>query len=244
MHLGVYRYTFTVALSIVTAIAARSQEVNEIPYLLDTGAQKTEIQIRNNTLSIRYSVPELGIRPVNDKNGKFYRVSIPGHLPTTDPGKPEMPVLSRMIVIPEGSSWKIRISNVKSTVLKPSRKNIDGILYPAQESESKNPQQKERIFSFDSDVYASKALIKGDTVKIVPVGSVRGKNLGNLIISPVRYNPEKNTIDVIHSMDIEVVFDKDLYLSDSKSTSSESAVFACLLEKGTLNYTPDDLITV
>ena len=106
-------------------------------------------------------------------HGSFYRISIPGHISSTVPGKPELPVFSRLISIPEGSEFKIKISEVRSSRINPSGKKIEGILFPAQESETKNIQQKKPAFQIDKTAYASRGFIPSDTVRIESLGTVQ-----------------------------------------------------------------------
>ncbi len=169
-------------------------------------------------------------------------MSIPGHSSSAEPGKPEIPVLSRLITIPEGSSYKIRISDVVSSKIVPSRNELKGILFPSQYGESKQDQTRRPEFTIDKKLYATRGLIKSDTVRIEYTGKVRGTQLSNLIISPVRYNPGSNNLEVITSMKIEVLFYNAISAA-SKSISSESLLFNESLGKGVLNYSPDDVIT-
>jgi hypothetical protein len=66
------------------------------------------------------------ILKVTNSTGSYYRISIPGHIRSVVPGKPELPVFSRLISIPEGSGFKIKISDVKSVRINPSGKKIEG----------------------------------------------------------------------------------------------------------------------
>ncbi len=62
------------------------------------------------------------------------------------------------------------------------------------------------------------------------------------MISPVSYNPGSNYLEVITSMKIEIIFSADIR-SFSKSSPSESALFNETIDKGVLNFYPEDLIT-
>ena len=104
---------------------------------------KSEIIQGNQSFTIDYAISELNLQSVSNDNGTFYRVAIPGHVSSTTPGKPELPVLSRLITIPEGFEYKVRISEIKSSTIHPSRKKIKGLLYPAQEGETKNSSAKQ-----------------------------------------------------------------------------------------------------
>jgi hypothetical protein len=203
---------------------------------------KPGIASSENSLVINYAIPELDAESFADENGNWFRIGIPGHIPSSTVGKPEMPVLSRLIIIPTGYSWKIKISDIKTERIKPSSRRIRGNLFPVQEGETKVQQQGKPAFAIDRDLYSSRRYIESDTVKIEPVGTARGKKLATLSVSPVRYNPRSNVIDVITSMKIEVIFIGS-GADGQKSLIPESLLLGDNLEKGTLNYEPEDLIT-
>ena len=230
------------ALVFITGFATISngQTGKSIRVRFDGNLQKNSVIAEDHSLTINYILPELDLTSLLNDNGSFYRLTIPGHTYTSTPGKPELPVLSRLITIPQNGTYKIKISKVRSEKINPSRKNIDGILFPAQESETKEPQTKKPAFAFDKSSYSARDFLRSDTVRIDPVGTLRGNKLANLIISPVCYNPHSNVLEVITAMKIEIIF------TGSKSTKTlfpESALFRESLDKGTLSYYETDLIT-
>lgn len=196
----------------------------------------------DHSIVINYTIPELSLESIVNNNGSFYRIKVPGHSLTPEPGKPELPVLTRLIDIPEGSRFRIHISEVKSTKLHPSQNNIKGILFPSQPGEIKRIDQQKPDFVMDKDVYSMKGLIKKDTVAIETIGKIRGRKISMLEISPVSYNPRSNLLEVITSMKIEIEFSNGK-ISFSKSGYPESALFNETLDKGVINYYPSDLIT-
>ncbi len=232
---------FITVLSLFTGFV-RGQEVKSYKYQMKGDLPAKSVVTEGGSLVINYSIEELNLEAVEIDNGLFYRVWIPGHTPTYSSGKPELPVLSRLIKIPDGADYKIRISDVKTTRLHPSSKKIKGILYPAQESESKSTVQRKKEFRIDRELYASKKTIPADTISIEPVGSLRENKLYNISISPVRYNPRTNSLEVITAMKIEI---SNISPAGSKSDSKaeESALFTESLEKSLLNYDPGDVIT-
>ncbi|MBG0858603.1 MAG: hypothetical protein IQL11_03800, partial [Bacteroidales bacterium] len=126
--------------------------------------------------------------------------------------------------------------------IRPGWDRIEGILFPSQEGETKEPQKTKPGFVLDKAVYSSRTLISSDTVRIEPVGKIRGKSLANLLIKPVRYNPHSNNLEVITSMRIEIVFSKSSG-AVSKAFQTESRLFTEFLQKGILDFNPDDVIT-
>ena len=194
MHLGKDKHATLVAVFLVLVASASGQTGKNFRFLLDGNMAKSDVLTENHSIIINYSISELNVESLTNTSGSFYRVSIPGHIQSSDPGRPELPVFSRLISIPGGSGFRIKISEIKSTKIKPSGKKIVGVLYPAQESETKNEQQTKTGFKFDKNVYAVKGIIPSDTVKIESLGTVRGNKLANLYISPVKYNPFSNTL--------------------------------------------------
>jgi hypothetical protein len=241
MCLGKNKQTVLVTVLLGLTGLINGQTVNSFKYHLDSKLSATGIVTEGQSLIINYSITELNLETVENDYGTFYRVSIPGHTPTYSPGKPELAVLSRLIYIPEGADFKIRISDVKSTRLHPGSKKVKGILYPAQESDSKSVTQRKKDFKIDRALYDSDKTIPSDTVKIEPVGRVRGNRLSNLIITPVRYNPKTNSLEVITSMKIEI---SNISPSGGKSeyTAAESPLFIESLDKSVINYSKGEVI--
>lgn len=204
--------------------------------------QETNISPGQQSIIINYSLPELSVTSLSGENGVFYRVSVPGHVLTTDPGKPELPVFQKLVSMPEGSRADIRISNVISTRVTPSKQEIKGILMPSQHGESKKTEKDKPEFVLDKKVYAIAGPIKSDTVKIEYLGKIREREISSIIISPVRYNPGANHLEVITSMRIEITF-PGAPAAIPKSLNYESVPFNQTLEKGILNYYPEDMIT-
>jgi len=241
MHLGKNKQATLIAVFLVFTASASGQTGTKYNFHLDGNLRKNEIQIDNQNVIINYSISDINIESLTNTEGSFYKITIPGHIPSSAPGQPELPVFSRLISIPEGSGFRIKISDVISTRINPSGKKIKGLLIPAQESETKEIQQTARHFSFDKATYAKRGIIPSDTVRIESLGVVRKNKLANLYISPVRYNPHSNIIEVITSMKIEITFSNSVSLSQ-KSLSGKSQLFNESLDKGVLNFNPGEVI--
>ncbi len=240
-RLGKNKQAIFLAVFLLFSASAGGQAGRSFKYQLDGDLKKSDVITENQSLILNYSISELNVESIINENGSFYRVSIPGHLPSATPGKPELPVLSRLISIPEGSEYKVKISKVRSSRINPSGKKIEGILFPVQESEIKEVQRKKPEFLFDKTVYAVRGIISSDTVKIESLGTVRNKKLANLFVYPVRYNPHSNVLEVITSMKIEITFSYTENI-ESKALFPESTLFNESLDKGVLNYNPEDVI--
>ena len=242
MYLGKSKLTKILSWFLLISISASAQTGKSIKYQFNGDLRETNVITGDYSFIINYRLSELTIDNLINEYGKFYRVAVPGHSLTSEPGKPELPVLSRLISIPEGSTYKIRISEVKSSRINPSINALEGILFPSQYGETKQKDTQKQKFVIDRELYSRRDIVKTDTVKIESIGKIRGRNLSNLVISPVMYNPGSNFLEVITSMKIEITFSDDIR-NYSKSSASESALFNETFDKGVLNFNPGDLIT-
>ncbi len=242
MLLGKIKQAVLHAVLLLFTISALGQVGLKYKYQLDGNLLKNDIISGNQSIIVNYSISELDIEKITKDQGDFYRISIPGHIPPSTPGKPELPVLSRLIEINSGCSYKITISDIKSSRINPALQNFNGLLYPVQEGETKNNFQVKPPFSFDKEVYSSQGFIPSDTVSIEPVGTVRNRRLANLYISPVHYNPKSNLLEVITSMKVEITYSYT-GIPVSRSLPQESYVFDKIVDKSLLDYNPDDVIT-
>jgi hypothetical protein len=241
MRLGKDKQAIILAVSLVFSASASGQTGKNYTFHLDGNLPKTDVVVGDQSVTINYSISDVNIENITNSTGSYYRIYIPDHIHSVVPGKPELPVFSRLISIPEESGYKIKISEVKSVRLNPSGKKIEGILMPAQESETKEFQQTKPEFKIDKAAYATHGFIESDTVSIEPLGILRNTKLSNLYISPVRYDPHSNILDVITSMKIEIIFTGSVNLTP-KSLSSQSALFGQSLDKGVLNFNPGQVI--
>lgn len=241
MSLGKDKQAFLLLVFLLSSALVSGQAGLRYRYLFDANPVKSEILQGNQSLTINYSISELGVENFSTAFGDFYRVSIPGHVSSTDPGKPELPVLVRLIEVADGMDYKVTISDIHSTRLNPSHRKIKGILYPAQEGETKADKQNKTEFLIDKNSYSTRGIIASDTVRIERLGTVRKRKLANLYITPVHYNPKANVLEVITSMRVDIIF-------GSKGTAklpagrNESELFAKSLDKSQIDYNPGAVI--
>jgi hypothetical protein len=241
IYLGSIRQAKILAGFLLITFSVSGQTGKSFKYHFDGDLRQRNVITSDNSIIINYSLSELAIDTLVNGSGSFYRLAIPGHTVTADPGKPELPVLNRLISVPEGATYRITVSEVKSSKIRPSKNKIKGVVFPSQPGETKQDQKQRPPFVIDRKSYARHDFINPDTVRIEPIGKIRGKEFSNLIISPVRYNPGSNFLEIITSMKIEITFSGNIRAA-SKS-QQESPLFNETFGKGTLNYFPGDLIT-
>ena len=206
MSLGKDKHGILFSVFLLMSASALSQDAVTCNYVFDGFPAKFAATEGSQSMIIDYAPGELDILSMVNDNGTYYRLSIPGHIPSTDAGRPEVPVFCRMITLPDAFEYKIRITDIRKEKIIPSRKKIKGLLYPAQEGATKNLLQAGKQLFIDKSIYSTKGIIASDTVTIERIGTSRGQKLAGLYIYPVRYNPVDNYIEVITSMKIEIIY--------------------------------------
>lgn len=231
---GQFRDVVAIILLFVYLVPVKGQERDSAESHVSPGIQIEHVVEADGSITIDYSMPEISFRKISVDEGEFYRLSVPGHAFTPEPGKPELPVYSRLISIPEGSDYTIRISDVRMKRLKASSHKMKGLLYPAQESEVKQETQDRFSLKIDRELYRAKGIIRSDTVTIEKLGKARNMGLATVNIKPARYNPRANTIEVITSMKVRISFGKG-----PGPLPSMTPAFASSLSASVMNYGND-----
>ncbi|MEA1886728.1 MAG: C25 family cysteine peptidase, partial [Bacteroidota bacterium] len=199
------------------------------------------ISENNEGLILSYHAGTCEFEKLKPDGGSFVRLRLPGHSFTSDPGKPQLPVLTSLLDYDKVKNAQIIISDVVTT-----RKSLEGMgdysrIYPSQPSQAKSIVAQDVPFVMDRSVYSAGHAYITDTVTIKKIGIMRGKSIANLEINPVIYHPAEKYVDIISSMNIKIEYSAD-YRKTSESKDSYNYYFDNLLSKGLINYDTDDVI--
>lgn len=163
-------------------------------------------------LSFSQEFNYLSLDKINTEKGLFFKLFMGDDFGKTQKiGLPELPVYYRLIEIPYGADAEIEYSNVVKEKYSLSKYG-DLKLIPVQKSLSKS--ETEQPFIINEKVYSTDKYIGNDLVIIEQLGYMGAVRLARLAISPIKYNPVTNTIEVIKSFDVNVKFTN----ADIKST--------------------------
>lgn len=159
-----------------------------------------------NSIRIKYSLPELALRQSELRPGEFFSATAPGHHQLNDPGQPELPVITRLIDVPEFSSYKVQYSSVRTRTIRPGWRGVTGQLFPSQPSLPKSQERERQRFVIDEETYKARRFSRTDTLLIERAGLFRDRHLAAVTIIPGRYNPGRNLLEVITSAEIDITF--------------------------------------
>jgi len=175
------------------------------------------------------------------EEGSFVRLKLPEHSFSSEPGKPQLPALTRLLDYNKARNARIIISDVVCTRRSLEEMGEFNRIYPSQPGETKNRDPQENRFVMDKSIYNAGHAYFTDTVVIEKIGIMRGNSIGVLRINPVVYHPAKKYVDIITSMNIYIEYSSDNPVQ-LKSEYSQDLYFNDLLSKGLINYDTDNVI--
>lgn len=177
-----------------------------------TNNPKLLIKESMENLAFSQEFNSLSLDKVNTEKGLFFRLFMGDDFGKTQKfGLPELPVYYQLIELPYGSDAKIEYSNIVTETYS-LNKYGDLKLIPVQKSLSKS--ETEQPFVINEKAYSTDKYIGNGLVSIEKLGYMGAVCLARLAISPVKYNPVTNTIEVVRSFDVNITFAN----ADIKST--------------------------
>jgi hypothetical protein len=179
------------------------------------------------------------ISEVNIKDRSYVRIIIPEYYPDNNTGFPELPVMTKLVEIPEGAEIEVNIIRSDKQIINIPDYAMDYPVYPNQESVRKDIDPLGVKFHENKKVYQDKEFYSTELVKIQILGKMREVQIAQLIISPFSYDIESNTLHIDNNIEVEVKFKNADFVSTSRSKADKySPVFESLYEK-IWNYRPD-----
>ena len=160
----------------------------------------------SNGLILSETISTFELVEKDTKEGLFSQLISDGMSKTFDEGKPDLPVINRLIEIPFNSVAKIKVLSFDEEIIELKNYGLSELIIPAQPSHEKSKDIKDVPFIKDQIVYSKNEFFKKDIVKFEDKGYLRDKHLGYLEISPFAYNPVTNTLKVLNNIEIEVLF--------------------------------------
>ena len=140
------------------------------------------------------------------KEGVFSEIRTEHLMKTYRKGHPNLPVVSKLIEIPVGADYKVKVISYDVEEISLTSRGIENKLMPAQPSQSKCDEGKDERFYFSEKLYKTDKFIGDQLVKVEDRGLMRDVRYGRLQISPLRYNPVQNKLKVYSNIKFEVKF--------------------------------------
>jgi hypothetical protein len=175
-----------------------------ISFQMISSGQSIKLEITKSTsqlLNLNVKIPETKVSEEIQKGGKTYtQLNITGKSMWSDIGKPDVPVISEWILLPNDSLPEIEIIPGAPKILR------DITLVPVQEPLVDCECKQEPEFVIDNVIYSTDADYPGTFTEIEPVKNKRGYKLTVLCIYPYQYNPVKKTLKVYPDLKVNLSF--------------------------------------
>ncbi|MHB8944275.1 MAG: C25 family cysteine peptidase [Bellilinea sp.] len=166
-----------------------------------------------------------------DGDNKRLRFGLPGsEINSNQDGYPDVPVITRLIAIPEGST------PVLGSISALARGQFLADLYPSQPSamdvDTDPPGDPDPNvwadppYYLDPAAYALDAKFPTEPAGIYPVGKMRDLNLALLVVAGGQYNPKTRQLTIFKQVDVEVLFQggNGAFLPDYSNNPFEPAL--------------------
>jgi len=144
-------------------------------------------------------------KTLETNKGVFSQLYASGYSKSNRIGDPELPVLSKLIEIPAGALPEVKVISYTVKEYKLSDYGITDKIFPSQPPIAKSVTIPVEL-KYNAATYQKNEFLGDDLARVEIHGYLRGVRLGNLVLSPVQYNPATNTIRVYDDLVVDVRF--------------------------------------
>ena len=183
-------------LGMTTALTA--QEVRTFQFNHGkTGMQMVE-QTRGN-ITLDYTIDEMSLTSFNYNGEEMQSIGIADLSLPNAKGLPNVPCYSRTIAIPQGAHAVLHVVSYEEQII--SNVNVEPSLGVQAEAEEPNTE-----YTKDVQVYAENAFYPAEFASVSAPSQIRGVDVVNISVSPVRFNPVTKEAIVYHNIEMAVEF--------------------------------------
>jgi len=196
-------------------------------------------QIDDTSIEIESIIKSIDFNAVIINNELFTNIQIENSYPSTkDLGAPNLPMINQLIEIPRNATIRIEIIQDDTEQYDLNELKLINKINPIQPSVSKSDIDGNEFLNINHTIYNSNQFYKKDLIAIINKGLLREVKIGNLMISPIEYNPIENQIIVHHNLKFKIYFDNaDIQLTNEKKIDKYSPYFEPIFKSMIANYT-------
>ena len=177
---------------------------------LNCTSNNKNISINSSTgksIDIDFNLNEINFSEFQYRDINYTKILLAGFNESKDIGNPNLPVLNKLIEIPENGKFEINIYDNVYKLYNLDDHGYKDMIFPSQRSISKGENSVNVPFSFNQKTYNDDSFYSQDLVKIEILGKMRGKTIARVQISPISYNPVKNDLIVCEKFSFRIDFD-------------------------------------
>jgi len=201
--------------------------------------------VKSDGFTMTNSIASLHLNPIQTDRGTFTSLQSEDLYKIFDEGMPNIPVLSKLIEVPQAAEVRLIVKSFDEEIIKLSDYGIDTKIMPALQSQSKS--ENEVPFSINENIYQLDEYINTKIAVYTESGQLRATRLGTVVVNPIQYNPVKNTLRILNNLVIEVAFvNADFEATKALKRKYNSVYFNDMVSGAVINYNKNgekDLIT-
>lgn len=161
-------------------------------------------QLKNDGFTLETGLSYLDFNTIQMSEGVYTQVQNENLVKIFDVGMPNIPVISKLIEVPQDAQVEFEIVNYTEEIIKLNDFGINKVIAPALGSHSKS--EDEIPFVKNEEIYNTDKFIFSEIATYEESGQMRATRLGRIEIHPLQYNPVQNTIKVLNNLVINVKF--------------------------------------
>ncbi|MCK4653727.1 MAG: hypothetical protein KAU01_04720, partial [Candidatus Cloacimonetes bacterium] len=198
--------------------------------------QVTVIESDHSKLILDITIPGMKVYTIEEKGEIFQRLELVKNHTTYDVGKPELPMINKIIGIPDNQRVRVKILEETTTIL--DNYNI----YPFQ---TPTKDEKPQEFVIDRSFYNSGATYPEQNIYFANPGIWRDVKITGFHFVPFKYNPSSKELEVTTSIKVEIEFygfDTENVLNKDKNLTPDfyKMYDSAIINFNSLGYTTDN----
>ncbi len=194
-------------------------------YALPVSNSLYELQIEDGILRGKLKIQSFNIKPTEHSYEKFLEFVLPGSFSSAVPGKPDLPVFSKLVELPSSEAPLFNYEILDSVVFDLNGDFPGYLIMPYTPSAAKRtvPEPNDNVDILDSDLYFSEG--NNEIVEMDYVGRMRGVNISRIQLNPFRYDTGTGKLTVYFN----IAFSLDVHSEQAYAGKSLSAPFNNIL---------------
>jgi hypothetical protein len=172
-------------------------------------SEKTQANILNNTdqeLVFTNVLEGFSVATAKTKDGMYSRIIVPKYFPNNKIGYPELPVMTKLIEVPQNAEFEIKILSYDEQIINLNEYGAELPLVPNQPSLFKNQDPASVPFEKNERIYTEKEYYETELVSVNNLSKMRGIQVAQIIISPFSYDVESNVLTIKNNIEIEITY--------------------------------------
>ncbi|MBQ4009645.1 MAG: peptidase C25, partial [Bacteroidales bacterium] len=156
--------------------------------------------------SATFSFNSIESEAISNEKGNFSEIYIDGSFPYGEVGSPSLPMITRMIAIPQGATPVVTVNGYSESEYALADYDINTL--SAQQAPVRKDVDPTTVeYVVNNAAYARDTYTTDEIASVEYLGTMRGIRIGKLTIRPVAYNAAAKTVKVCNDINVTVSFE-------------------------------------